>query len=522
MRRENQNEAEVMAMARALMIQGTGSHVGKSVISAALCRIFRNDGIDVAPFKSQNMALNSFITIDGGEMGRAQAVQAEAAGLEPQVDMNPILIKPHTDIGAQVIIQGKVRGNYSARDFHALKAEAMRFVEESYSRLSERHELIIIEGAGSPAEVNLRENDIANMGTAHLADAPVILVGDIDRGGVFASLVGTLELLDDADRRMIRGFIINKFRGDRSLLQPGIDFLEERTGLPVLGVVPFFRDIYIEEEDGVKLDRGEGLKAKGKGYIDITVIHLPHISNFTDFDPLAAEPDVHLRYAGFGERIGRTDMIILPGSKSVISDLGWLRKAGYAEEIRRHAERGGVVVGICGGYQMLGERIADPCGVEGGGVTEGLGLLAIETVLEEKKVTRRVSAALSDALPFDTGPHRLEGYEIHMGRSSYIGEARPLFLLTGEKEVDAGVEDGNLSGNGRVWGTYMHGIFDNDLFRRNLIDWLQRVKGVSGRKGKGAGVVHRSLKEEGFRRLAERVRKNVDIDKIYRLIGPLG
>jgi len=496
------------------MIQGTGSHVGKSVITAALCRIFREDGINVAPFKSQNMALNSFVTTDGGEMGRAQVVQAEAAGLEPHVDMNPILLKPHTDQGAQIIIHGKVYGYLSARDYHSFKEEAHSFVKESYDRLSSRHEMIVIEGAGSPAEINLRENDIANMGTAHLVDAPVILVGDIDRGGVFASLVGTLELLDEADRKRIKGFLINKFRGDISLLKTGLDFLEKKTGLPVLGVLPWFRDIYIEEEDGVSLECGWNVAESKEGVIRIAVLHLPHISNFTDFDPFIGEEDVVLRYVKRGERIGMADLVIIPGSKSSISDLCWLKEKGYEEEIQAHLERGGSLIGICGGYQMLGQRISDPQELETGGHVEGLGLLDIETVLEKDKTTHQVEASHVSSL-FKDANNKLSGYEIHMGRTDYKYGAAPLFEITSRSGKKIKVSDGAASPDGKVWGTYMHGIFENDSFRRALLKGLRA-------EGSGIDLPERSFKsrkEEGFTRLAEIVRENIDLKKIYRIAG---
>ncbi|MDT8316392.1 MAG: cobyric acid synthase [bacterium] len=497
-------------MVKSLMVQGTGSHVGKSILTAALCRIFRDRGINVAPFKSQNMALNSFITESGGEMGRAQVVQAEAAGLIPCVDMNPILIKPHADMEAQVIIQGKVHGNFSAKDFHNFKSKAMPFVEDSYKRLAKRHELIVIEGAGSPAEINLRENDIANMGTAHLVDAPVLLVGDIDKGGVFASIVGTLELLDEADRSRIKGFIINKFRGDISLLKPGLDFLEERTGLPVLGVIPYFRDIYIQEEDSVNLESLSPSSSGGAGKIRVALLYLPHISNFTDFDPLEREEDVDLRYVRQGERIGDADIIIIPGSKSTISDLGYLRKAGYADEIRKHVERGGRLIGICGGYQMLGESISDPCRVEAGGELEGLGLLDIETALKESKETHQVAAV-------QVGRENiLKGYEIHMGESSYLNGASPLFEIKIRGAGDVKVGDGAMSFDGRVWGTYIHGIFDNDDFRKSVLDEVRKEKGVTtGDKGSA----YTDLKEEGYRQLAELVESNLDMEAICRIAG---
>jgi len=499
------------------MLQGTASHVGKSVLTAALCRIFRDDGINVAPFKSQNMALNSFVTEEGCEMGRAQVSQAEAAGLVPHVDMNPILIKPHSDVGAQVIIHGKVYGNLSARDFHGFKQEAFGFVEESYKRLSMKHGLIVIEGAGSPAEINLRKNDIANMGTAHMADAPVILVGDIDRGGVFASLVGTLELLDEHDRKRIKGFIINKFRGDLSLLKPGLDFLEHKTGLPVLGVIPYFRDIYIQEEDSVNLEKRDAAAVKCSGKVNIAVIYLPHISNFTDFDPLDAEPDVNLRYVRNGEPIGDADAVIIPGSKNTVGDLKYLKDAGYSDEIREHVEKGGQVIGICGGYQMLGKRIADPAGIEGGGAIEGLGYLEIKTILKSEKSTHQVTATHAKGSFLPAHPEPLKGYEIHMGESIYINGGQPLFEITMQNSMPVTVYDGAATEDVRIWGTYIHGLFDNDIFRANVIHMLKR--GKDGFRPGDRVIIHCERKEEGYRKLAKVVRDNIDMEKIYNIAG---
>lgn len=506
-------------MTTALMIQGTGSHVGKSVLTAGLCRIFREDGINVAPFKSQNMALNSYVTEDGREMGRAQVVQAEAAGLKPDADMNPILLKPHSDQGSQVIIHGKVYGNLSAREFYSFKEEAKGFVKTSYDRLAARHELIVIEGAGSPAEINLRENDIANMGTAHLVDAPVILVGDIDRGGVFASLVGTLELLDDADRKRIKGFIINKFRGDISLLKPGLDFLEEKTGLPVLGVVPWFRDIYIEEEDGVGAGK-VAVQNMSDHAVRIAVIHLPRISNFTDFDPFMADEGVNIRYVKEGEGIGEADIVIIPGTKSTIADLKYLKDAGYDAEIRSHVASGGTLIGICGGYQMLGNKITDPHHVEGGGELEGLGHLEIETVLEKDKTAHQVKARQVSALFESLDQGELSGYEIHMGKTEYKGRTMPLFELTSRSGKSIKVSDGAASADGKIWGTYMHGIFENETFRHQL---LQGVKGkAAGIKAPERSFPEKSFKarkEEGFDRLAKLLRKNIDMAKVSAIAG---
>ena len=506
--------------AKSLMIQGTGSHVGKSVITAALCRIFREDGIKVAPFKPQNMALNSFVTEDGGEMGRAQVVQAEAAGIKPDTDMNPVLLKPHINKGSQVLIHGKVYGNLSAADYNLFKKEAMRFVEESYRRLASRYDLIVIEGAGSPAEVNLRENDLANMGTAHMVNAPVVLVGDIDRGGVFASIVGTLELLDDADRNRIMGFIINKFRGDISILKPGLEFLEEKAGLPVLGVVPYFSDIYIQEEDGVCLQSDKKSWINRNRNVDIAVIRLPHISNFTDFDPLRAEEDVHLWYVGCGERIGETDIIIIPGTKNTMADLDYIRKSCYDDEIERHIQRGGIVIGICGGYQMLGKRIIDPYDVEGGGEAYGLGYLDIETVMEKSKTTYQVGAVSLNSYSFPKGSHLLKGYEIHMGNTQYNESAEPFSRINCRNSKVVSIEDGAVSKDGRIWGTYIHGIFDNDEFRSALIHDVKRENGIGIYESENFHPSnYRDIKEEGYRRLAEVVRANLDMEKIYNITG---
>ena len=370
-------------MSKSLMIQGTGSGVGKSVLCAALCRIFFQDGLRTAPFKSQNMSLNSFVTRDGLEMARSQVVQAEAAGVEPNADMNPLLLKPSSDTGCQVILNGKVIGDYTAAQYGRYQRDIWPQIKAAYHRLASTHDVVVIEGAGSPAEVNLKDRDFVNMRTAEMADAPVVLAADIDRGGAFASIVGTLELLEPHERKRIKGFIINKFRGDISLLNPGIDFLFKRTGVPVLGVVPFFRDIYIQEEDGVPLEASAEFGVRNgelrtEAIIDIAVIHLPHISNFTDFDALAAEPGVRVSYIRSASEVNGADVVIIPGSKNTISDLLHLRKTGMEERIKTFAGQGGMVAGICGGYQMLGFRISDPFGVDGTvPEAEGLGLFRL-------------------------------------------------------------------------------------------------------------------------------------------------
>ncbi|MEW6615382.1 MAG: cobyric acid synthase [Thermodesulfobacteriota bacterium] len=506
---------------RSLMVQGTASHVGKSVLVAAFCRILRQDGYNVAPFKAQNMALNSFITKDGREMGRAQVVQAEAAGLEPEVDMNPILIKPNTDIGAQIIIHGRVYKNMSACLYHSFKKDALGFVRESFRKLREKYDFIVIEGAGSPAEINLRENDIANMGMAEIADCPVVLAGDVDRGGVFASIIGTMELLAEEERRRVKGFIINKFRGDISLLKPGLDFLEKRTGVPVLGTIPYFKDIYIQEEDSVSLERL--ITSNKNGKVDIAVIYLPHISNFTDFDPFEKEPDINLRYVSHGECIGDVDVIIIPGSKNTIDDLNYLYNFGYAGEILRHYKKGGSVVGVCGGYQMLGEYIADPYCIEASlSKISGIGLLPVRTSIEKEKVTSQVCAKIHPLNQFFKNTGELKGYEIHMGLTDFY-EERCMLEIVERDGSSISVPDGFISENGRVWGTYIHGIFDNDGFREEFIRRIKLAKGIPiatrGESETNTSFNFQEFKETQYDRLATLVRKNIDMETFYRIAG---
>jgi len=501
--------------AKSLMIQGTGSFVGKSMIVAGLCRILKQDGYKVAPFKAQNMALNSFVTQEGGEMGRAQVVQAEAAGLAPHVDMNPILLKPNTDIGAQVIIQGRVFANMNAGEYHPFKKKALTAVLESYGRLSQRYQVIMIEGAGSPAEINLREGDIANMGMAEAADAPVLLVGDIDKGGVFASLVGTLELLSIEERERIKGFIINKFRGDLSLLTPGLEFLENKTGLPVLGVIPYLKDLYLPEEDGVALEK---IDSKGERQVNIAVLYLPHISNFTDFDPLEHEPGVNLRYVQPGQKIEDADVVILPGSKNTIEDLLFLKKEGYADEILRLRRSGKTVIGICGGFQMLGKTVRDPLGTETSlGEIEGLGLLNVETILQREKMTFQVKAFPLNGPMLDR-QEPLLGYEIHMGETQRGTSHLPAFKIIERLNQKVEIEDGAISADGQVWGTYLHGLFDNDRFRRRFLESLQRHKGLRS-STRMEDLDYKAFKERSYDRLAAALRRDLDMKRIYGIIG---
>lgn len=497
--------------ARPLMVQGTSSHVGKSVLTAALCRIFRGHGLRAAPFKAQNMALNSFVTSDGCEIGRAQAFQAEAAGIVPSVDMNPVLLKPTGDSVSQVIIHGKVFGVMGAVEYHAFKKEAARYVMESYRRLASCYDVIVIEGAGSPAEVNLREGDIANMGVAEMVDSPVLLVGDIDRGGVFASLVGTIELLTPEERERVKGFIINKFRGDISLLRPGLDFLAEKTGRAVLGVVPYLDNVTLPDEDGVAL-QGMGGGGIGAAEVNIAVIKLPRISNFTDFDPLKLSPGVSVSFIEDTRGLAGADMVIIPGTKNTVSDLGWLKERGFGEALPRFAGEGGTIAGICGGFQMMGRRVEDPYGVESDAVAaSGLGLLDTETVLEREKSTFQVRA---EVVGIKGAPLSVEGYEIHMGRTT--GSVAPFAMISGRNNEPVEAVDGAASGN--VWGTYIHGIFDNDEFREEVLGGLRAAKGSAPAP---ASATFREQRDASIKKLADTVAGSLDVDAILRIAGLL-
>ncbi len=491
-------------MAPSLMLQGTSSHVGKSLLVAALCRILREEGFSVAPFKAQNMALNSFVTREGGEIGRAQAFQAYCAGVEPTVDMNPILLKPSHDSISQVVIHGKVHGNMTALEYHRFKREAKSYVLESYRRLERAFDVILIEGAGSPAEVNLRDGDIVNMGLALEVGSPVLLVGDIERGGVFASLLGTMELLSPEERGLVKGLVINKFRGDTSLLEPGVRFLEERLERPVLGVVPYIKDLNLPEEDGVAIDEVK----REEGVLRIGVIRLPRISNFTDFDPLRMEPDVGLTYVDDPDDLPSFHCIIIPGTKNTLSDLSYIRKKGLEGPLRVFAERGGLVLGICGGYQILGEWIEDPSGVEGRpGRARGLGLLRVRTTMKGEKRLHRVRGRLA-------GDHAIpvEGYEIHMGETESMES--PLFLIERDGS-SAAVAEGALSERGNIMGTYIHGLFEGDHFRRWFLD---RIRSGTGLRGGDRGV-YRERVEEGIGRLCREVRRHLRMEEIYRIMG---
>jgi adenosylcobyric acid synthase len=501
-----------MKKARTLMIQGTTSSAGKSIMVAALCRIFRQDGYKVAPFKSQNMALNSYVTAEGGEIGRAQVVQAEAAGIDPTVDMNPVLLKPTTDTGCQIIVLGKVERTISAREYYKYTPSLLKTVSDAFGRLSAAYDIVVIEGAGSPAEINLKDREIVNMRIARMSNTPVLLVGDIDRGGVFASLVGTLELLEENERELVRGLIINKFRGDVTLLEPALDFLKERTGKPVLGVVPYFRDIRIAQEDSVYLD--ERVSNVPTGDLEIAVIRLRHISNYDDFDPLE-EAGCTVNYVTRRSELGNPHLIILPGTKSTIADLAYLRRSGLAASILARAKAGTPLVGICGGYQMLGQKILDPQGVESRDTeVAGLGLLDITTEFTPDKATTQVRArVLSDnGLLAGTKGRELTGYEIHMGRTR-SQEPSGAFQVIETPQGAADYTDGVINSSGMILGTYMHGIFHNDSFRQTFLNTLRDYWGLA--EGKGETVIN---KDREYDKLAELVRGSLNMPEIYRIM----
>lgn len=488
-------------MAKAIMLQGTMSNAGKSFLCAALCRIFKQDGYSAAPFKSQNMALNSYITRNGLEIGRAQAMQAEAAGIEPSVLMNPVLLKPTTDMGSQVIVNGEVRGNMRAAEYFKYKKTLIPEIEAAYRQLAKQYDIIVIEGAGSPVELNLKSDDIVNMGMAKIADASVFLVGDIDRGGVFAQLLGTLSLLEQDERERVKGLIVNKFRGDISLFADGVKILEEKGKKPVVGVVPYLH-CDIEDEDSLS----EKLLNKTAGKIDIAVIRLPRISNFTDFDVFGQFKNVSVRYIEKCSEFGDPDMIIIPGSKSVISDMKWLRESGIEAAVKRNAFGGTPIFGICGGYQMLGKLISDPYSTESGGEILGIGLLDMKTVFRTKKTRTRVSGIVTadgGVFPVLCGAHAY-GYEIHMGET--VGIEKPLLKLSD------GRTDGAYKNN--IYGSYLHGFFDSDEVASVIINAISERKGIASEK-----TISRSeYKERQYDLLADGVRKNIDMQKIYEMI----
>ena len=512
-------------MAKVIMVQGTMSNAGKSLIVAGLCRIFKQDGYRVAPFKSQNMALNSFITKEGLEMGRAQVMQAEAAGVEPVAAMNPILLKPTTHVGSQVIVNGEVLGNMSARDYFVYKKQLIPEIKKAFRELERDNDIIVIEGAGSPAEINLRENDIVNMGLAELLDAPVLLVGDIDRGGVFAQLLGTLMLLEEPEKERVKGLIINKFRGDKTILDPGVVMLEERGHVPVVGVVPYM-ELSIDDEDSLssRFDRRE------EGLIDIAVIRYPRISNFTDLSVLEQIGQVSVRYVDSVRDLHHPDMIVLPGSKNTMADLKWMRENGLEALIKKKAQDT-IVFGICGGYQMLGETISDPYQVESGGSMKGMGLLSAATELKQEKTRTQVTGTfgeISGALSELSGKS-VRGYEIHMGSTGYGGsiadsenvrqpESRSDekgYVCRIQNEADGSVKyDGIFSGN--VYGTYVHGIFDEGTLAETLVGILAERKGVV--LDTGQMISYGQFKQMQYDKLADGLRESMDMEAVYAML----
>jgi adenosylcobyric acid synthase len=505
--------------ASTLMVQGTASSVGKSLLVTGLCRLFRQQGLRVLPFKSQNMALNSFVTPDGGEIGRAQAVQAEAAGVPPSVDMNPILIKPEGDARSQIVVLGKAVGTLTAAQYHVHKPELRAVIAGCLARLRARCDLVIIEGAGSPAEVNLKQHEIVNMHVARAAGARVLLVGDIDRGGVFASFVGTMELLDPDERALVAGFVINKFRGDVDLLRPGLDFLTARTGLPVLGVVPHLPALRIADEDSLSLDGRRGRWRAGPRDLDIAVVRLPRTSNHDDFLPLEHEDGVVLRFAEQPRDLDGADLVILPGSKSTVSDLAWLRSSGFAAAITAHLDSDRPLLGICGGCQMMGQTIEDPRGVESDRpLTEALGILPARTRFEAPKITAQVRARpvaatfLTEALPAGA---EIAGYEIHMGRVEALAPGPPVFEIVARNGAEARAPDGLSARGGLAVGTLLHGIFDDDGVRASLLNFLRRRRGLPPRP------LARRLpsRDAEYDRLAAALRAHLDLAAVRAIAG---
>ncbi|MCQ2521615.1 MAG: cobyric acid synthase [Lachnospiraceae bacterium] len=477
-----------------IMVQGTMSGAGKSLLVAGLCRIFKQDGYRVAPFKSQNMALNSFVTEDGLEMGRAQVMQAEAAGVRPDVHMNPILLKPTDDKGSQVIINGKVHGNMRAKEYFAYKTSLIPTIREALDYLEERYDIIVVEGAGSPAEINLKQNDIVNMGIAKMTNAPVLLVGDIDRGGVFAQLLGTIMLLEEDEKRLVKGLVVNKFRGDKTILDPGIAMLEEQGNIPVVGLLPYM-DVQLEDEDSLS----ERFESRKQGLINIAVIKLPHISNFTDYDVFEQLPEVAVCYVKKSRDLENADLVIIPGSKNTIADMKWLRENGFAAVLQKLEQDGKPIFGICGGYQMLGVTIEDPDGVEGGGCVEGLGLLEHTTILQGEKCRRQVEGKLPVIGGCFGGlsGQNYYGYEIHMGKSNDQGKV--------------------INQKNNVYGTYVHGFFDSEEIARGIVDTLAKEKKVTIHTEDL--MDYQTFKQQEYEKLASLMRESLDMNQIYEMMG---
>jgi adenosylcobyric acid synthase len=504
---------------RTVMVQGTASSVGKSLLVTGLCRLLHRSGLRVAPFKSQNMALNAHVTLDGGEIGRAQAVQAEAAGVIATVDMNPILLKPEGDARSQVVVLGRSVGSMSAREYHEHKPDLRRIIAECLQRLRANHDVVVIEGAGSPAEINLRERDIVNMHVARIADAPVLLVGDIDRGGVFAAIVGTMELLEPDERARVAGFVINKFRGDITLLRPGLEFLEKRTGVPVVGVVPYVPRLRIADEDSVSLDARRRRGPVGPDDLEVAVVCLPRISNYDDVQALEHEPGVVVRFVERAEDIARADLVIVPGTKSTMADLAWLRESGLAAALTRRARREEPVIGICGGCEILGERIEDPDRVESTeSAAEGLGLLPIRTHFGRSKTTARV-VARSAGRGFFGGDisrsARFEGYEIHMGRIATTRSEVAAFEITergGRREC---TDDGAVDASGAVVGTMIHGLLEDNELRSTILRALRRRRGLT----EPTSAAPMPTRDDEYNRLADAVGESLNADWLDQVLG---
>lgn len=505
-------------MARCIMVQGTMSSAGKSLLAAGLCRIFKQDGLRCAPFKSQNMALNSFITKDGLEMGRAQVMQAQAAGVEPDVRMNPILLKPTGDTGSQVIVNGEVLGQMSAADYFRMKKTLIPHILKAYDELAAQYDVIVLEGAGSPAEINLKADDIVNMGLAKLVNAPVLLAGDIDRGGVFAQLYGTVALLELEERARVRGLILNKFRGDVEILRPGLAQLEALTGVPVTGVVPWM-ELDVDDEDSLAPRLG---RTAAPAAVDVAVIRLPHISNFTDFSPLEQQPGLGVRYVAHPRTLGEPDLVILPGTKNTLGDLVWLRQCGMEAALLKLAGRGTPILGVCGGYQMLGQTVSDPAGAEGeaGANCRGLGLLPTATEFAAEKHRTRVTGQITgaDGLFAPLNGAHFTGYEIHMGSTARLEEAAPLAALTGEAPAPFTAQDGVCHNN--VMGLYIHGLFEEGDLAARLAALLMERKGLT--PGQAPALSWAAYRETQYDRLADTMRAALDLPAIYRMMEGSG
>ncbi|MBF0528098.1 MAG: cobyric acid synthase [Deltaproteobacteria bacterium] len=502
---------------KTIMFLGTGSDVGKSIVATAFCRIFRRRGFSVAPFKAQNMSNNSYVTIEGGEIGRAQVVQAEAAGLPPSSDMNPVLLKPSSNLGSQVVVQGRVRGQMSAAEYHRRKKELQDAVMESFHRLADQHEIIVMEGAGSCCEINLRDQDLANFGMAEKVDAPCVLVADIDRGGVFAQIIGSMVLMSPREKELTAGFIINKFRGDPDLFTSGIEFIEQQTNKPVYGVAPYYTDVFIDPEDSVAVQPDKRpLRPLRSDGLNVAVIRLPGISNFTDLEALEREPDITLNYLGRSQPLDQYDLVILPGTKNTVEDAVWLVRSGWAKAIKNHTAAGGWLCGLCGGYQLLGQHILDPLAVESPrGKVRGLGLMPLTTTLEANKVLRRVVG--QDLLLKEP----VTGYEIHMGRTEPSGsnhdsiQPSPLLRLHEPGRRTSWLDGWAIEG-GRILGTYVHGLFDSPTWRRTYLNHLRQTKGLPERRS--ATPVRRSRFHQ-YDRLADHFEQHIDVDSILKIVG---